>query len=134
MCKETMKKVSLFLFLFSFSIYSLAGEARLQHEGLVIIAKYESNSVEKPNNSNFLYGEIQIRNSALTTENYGNSNLFLIIDNLKSRTYLDTIASVEIDFSSITIQPNETIKLNVYWAFNQPVTIKDKTVSLLWKE
>jgi hypothetical protein len=129
-----MNKVVLFIFLSLLSIYSFAGEVRLQHDGLVIVAKYESNSVQKSKNSNFLYGEIQITNNSLTPMSYGNSNLLLSIDDIKSRTYLDTIASATIDFSSITLQSFETKKLNVYWAFRLPVSTKDKTAALLWSE
>ncbi|MBI3187046.1 MAG: hypothetical protein HYZ31_04120 [Gammaproteobacteria bacterium] len=129
-----MNKVVLFIFLSLLSIYSFAGEVRLQDGGLVIVAKYESNSVQKSKNSNFLYGEIQITNNSLTPMSYGNSNLLLSIDDIKSKTYLDTIASATIDFSSITLQSFETKKLNVYWAFRLSVSTKDKTAALLWSE
>ena len=114
------------------SVSAFGGQITLKHDGLVISAEHESIAVKKSNGKYILYGKVDIKNNSKSSKSYGNTNLALVIDNLSSRTYMDSIASQTIDFSSIPIQPGEEKRIKVYWVFNRPISTKDKTVTLKW--
>ena len=62
--------------------------------------------------------DANISNTTDSAQVYSNKWLWLESGNsLKSRAYLDSIASHQIDVGSIEIGPNEDLNLEVYWVF-----------------
>ena len=88
-------------------------------ESIAIKIQLSQDTNENDRSKNKVYGTVEISNITDQTQNYGNSFLFLVVnDTLSSRTYKDTKTSEFIDFSYVQIAPNASISLSAYWIFD----------------
>ena len=88
---------------------------------------------ENGGSNNKVYGTVEISNITDQTQNYGNSFLFLVVnDTLSSRTYKDTKASEFIDFSYVQIAPNASISFSAYWIFDADKNIKVNSLQVVF--
>ena len=102
-------------------------------EAIAIKIKLNSEKNENNGSNNKVYGTVEISNITDQTQHYGNSFLFLIInDTLSSRTYKDTITSEIIDFSYVQIAPNTSIRFSAYWKFDEGRNIKVKSLQAVF--
>ena len=129
-----MKNQLLILSLVLFPILSIAEVITLNHDGMMITAEYDKATLSKTKNMHFLYGNVEIENTTQMVKKYSNKNLILNIDDLQSRTYMDSVASMVIDFSQISLKPGEKQLNDVYWVFDRAVSTQGKAVSLKWNQ
>ncbi len=132
--KRLMKNQLLILSLLLLPMLSIAEVITLSHEGVMITAEYEKATLQKTKNMHFLYGNVKIENTTQTVKKYSNKNLLLNIDDLQSRTYIDSVASMMIDFSQISLNPGERQLHKVYWAYDKAVSTQGKAVNLKWNQ
>ena len=79
-------------------------------------------------------GEIFVKNKTHYPQKFGNSFLFLNVNQEHiSRTYKNTKASEVIDFSTVDIEPNSSISFPVYWVFSVPETKTVETLNIFYE-
>lgn len=65
-------------------------------------------------------GHLTVRNKTLLPQEFGNRFLFLeTADSKVRRTYLDTLESRDIDFSTVTINGSDSLVIDVFWVFKR---------------
>jgi len=110
------------LMLVVFFIYGCQTEKNhleIETESIGIKIQLSPETKENDGSHNKVYGTVEISNITDQTQNYGNSFLFLVVnDTLSSRTYKDTKTSEFIDFSYVQIAPNASISFSAYWIFD----------------
>ena len=102
-------------------------------ESIAINIQLSPETKETDGSSNKIYGTVEISNITDQTQSYGNSFLFLVVnDTLSSRTYKDTKTSEIIDFSFVQITPNASISLSAYWIFDENKNIKVNSLQVVF--
>ena len=102
-------------------------------ESIAIKIQLSPETNENDGSNNKIYGTVEISNITDQTQNYGNSFLFLVVnDTLSSRTYKDTKTSEFIDFSYVQIDPNASISFSAYWIFNAGNNIKANSLQVVF--
>ncbi len=80
-----------------------------------------------------LEGEITVSNKTSCPLRYGNKLLLLKVnDDLTSRAYMDTIASVDIDFTTVVIKPHSKINFPAYWVYSVPTDTVITTMKFIF--
>ena len=72
-------------------------------------------------------GQLKIINNSSSDVSFSNKDLYLVIEKEgESRTYVNSVASHAIDFSTTTIKKGGTLEQNVYWVL-PAVSLRDET-------
>ncbi len=80
-------------------------------------------------------GKLEIINNSSGVIEFSNQNLYLVILNEgESRTYVNSIASHTIDFSTIKIEKGHSLKQNVYWVLPPVKSLKAEQLILGWRK
>jgi len=96
----------------------------IDNDSLLITYLIEDPIKINPKESEYwtIKGILKVQNKKSTSTKYGNGITNLIInDTLKARPYLETIASVQIDFEIIDLLPLKKKEFEVYWKFHSRI-------------
>jgi hypothetical protein len=90
-----------------------------QSDGLEVAATIRRIGIDSEDNQITFYSGLRISNTSTISKSYSNSWLWLRgCDGLNLPTYSISVASQQIDVSSVVIPPNETMEQDVYWVLS----------------
>ncbi|MBN1412117.1 MAG: hypothetical protein JW969_14835 [Spirochaetales bacterium] len=83
--------------------------------------KISVNLTSADNEKRFIYGNLRVINNSDKIQLYGNDHLFLIGSEVEMRAYIDSIASMVIDFSEIEINPDTVVDYKIYFPYPESI-------------
>ena len=129
-----MKKIVSFLIIFV--ICSCAADVRVELtkddvQFVAVASGYE----DEIHGGHKVLGQLKITSSSEGEIAFSNKELYLVIKGEgESRTYVDSIASHAIDFTSTTLKKGGTLKQNVYWVLPPVKSLTAEHLHLEWRK
>ena len=95
-------------------------DLRSEDSTFAILARIDPSPKPLTNSKAKIRAHLTILNKTSLPQEYGDRFLFLhTADGKERRTYLDTLESRDIDFSTVTVKGADSLVIDVYWVFRR---------------